>query len=845
MRGSAAFRAAVAPGGALAGPWVKNELWRRARAVPSLDLRFAENKSLVDATTGSQLVTFTRASSGTFVGSDGVIKTAVTNLLLRSEEFDNASWTKTRSSITANAEIAPNGTTTADKLVEDSSASASHPLISTSVSFTAGATLSLSVYVKASERTSVVLRINNGSDSVWCAFNLATGTVGTVANSGTGSGAAGSIQNVGNGFYRCTLTGVCSSTASTGICVIYPAVSSTDPSNTSIVYTGDGTSGLFIWGAQLEQSSTVGEYIPTTSTINSAPRFDHNPTTGESLGLLVEEQRTNLVLRSEEFDNASWNKALTTVSPNAISAPNGTTTADKLEETSGTGEHLIWQARTGSSETLTLSVFCKQAERTRVRLGLSNFATEATGAIYDLVSGSVVSVTASGTDYTNPSASISAFGNGWFRCVFTVTKGTVNTTNNPFVETVTGSSFSFAGTAGSGLFLWGAQLEQSSTVGEYIPTTSAINSAPRFDHNPTTGESLGLLVEEQRTNLVLRSEEFDNASWSTAGITRTANTSTAPNGAVTADTITENSATDPHLLFQAATASGTCTFSIYVKQGSGSRFFTIGFNRAATHFVSATFDLALGTNTQTLVLGYSGQSASITAVGDGYYRCSVTAVSDTVSDARIGLASTSTHTSTSRGFQSYTGDGTSSFIVWGAQLEAGAFPTSYIRTTTATVTRSADVASISGSNFSSWYRQDEGTVFYDGQVLGSDPSTNKNILGLSNGSNNNTIDMFIPSALNQRFRMVTGGVNQALQNLVDAASVYSPVKCTYAFKVDDTTSASGGTVLSTDTSCSVPTVDRFTLGSLTTGEAQLAARYKRVTFWPTRLSNSTLQAVTQ
>jgi hypothetical protein len=82
MRGSAVFRTGVAPGGALAGPWVQNSLWTRARAVPSLDLRFADNKSLVDATTGAQnLVTFTRASSGTYVGSDGVLRSAVTNLL--------------------------------------------------------------------------------------------------------------------------------------------------------------------------------------------------------------------------------------------------------------------------------------------------------------------------------------------------------------------------------------------------------------------------------------------------------------------------------------------------------------------------------------------------------------------------------------------------------------------------------------------------------------------------------------------------------------------------------------------------------------------------------------------
>ena len=81
MRGTAAFRAAIAPGGVLAGPGVTNELWRRARAVPSLDLQFADRKSLVDATTGSNLVTFTRASSGTYVGSDGLIKTQRLQLL--------------------------------------------------------------------------------------------------------------------------------------------------------------------------------------------------------------------------------------------------------------------------------------------------------------------------------------------------------------------------------------------------------------------------------------------------------------------------------------------------------------------------------------------------------------------------------------------------------------------------------------------------------------------------------------------------------------------------------------------------------------------------------------------
>ena len=80
MQGSAAFRVAVAPGGALAGPWVRNSLWTAARAVPSLDLRFVDNKSQIDAVTGQQLVTFTRASSGTFVDSAGTLQTAATDV---------------------------------------------------------------------------------------------------------------------------------------------------------------------------------------------------------------------------------------------------------------------------------------------------------------------------------------------------------------------------------------------------------------------------------------------------------------------------------------------------------------------------------------------------------------------------------------------------------------------------------------------------------------------------------------------------------------------------------------------------------------------------------------------
>ena len=268
-----------------------NQLWDLGGSRPSLDLRFADNKSLTDATTGASLVTFTRASSGTFVGSNGVLQTAVTNLLLRSEEFDNASWTKVRASISANTITAPNGTLTADTGIEDTSSSTTHNPLIQDATIVANGTYTASLYVRAKERSrgAIWFSSTDSANYVSGEFNLNTGTIATVI-AGTGSGALAAISNVGDGWFRVSITGSIGGSLTTGRLVLRMA----DASG-SVVYTGDGTSGLFLWGAQIEQSATVGEYIPTTSTINSAPRFDHNPTTGESLGLLVEEARTNSV----------------------------------------------------------------------------------------------------------------------------------------------------------------------------------------------------------------------------------------------------------------------------------------------------------------------------------------------------------------------------------------------------------------------------------------------------------------------------------------------------------------------------------------------------------------------
>ena len=246
----------------------------------SLDLRFAVNKTL------DPRITFTRASTGTYVGGDGALKTAVTNLLLRSEEFDNASVIKVNAAVTANAIAAPNGTLTADKFVENTAASAAHIVANETFSVTSGLSYRLSVYCKAAERNWVFMLgsgVPFGVNGIY--VNLSNGATG----SSTGSPSSVIVTPFDNGWYRISFSLTAGSSAAAGLQV------RTAIGDGGGTYTGDGTSGIYVWGAQLEQASTAGEYIPTTSTINSAPRFDHNPTTGESLGLLVEEARTNSI----------------------------------------------------------------------------------------------------------------------------------------------------------------------------------------------------------------------------------------------------------------------------------------------------------------------------------------------------------------------------------------------------------------------------------------------------------------------------------------------------------------------------------------------------------------------
>lgn len=171
------------------------------------------------------------------------------NLLNYSQGFDNAAWTKLNASVTGDTTTAPDGSTTADKLIENTTASVAHRL-SQSLSLTSGTTYTLTVYLKAAGRTVGYLALPAaafGGASTGAYFDL---SAVTTTNFGT---ATATITAVGSGWYQCSVTATATVTA-TDIVGIYTAV------GTSTTYTGDGTSGLYLWGAQLEVGSAFTTY---------------------------------------------------------------------------------------------------------------------------------------------------------------------------------------------------------------------------------------------------------------------------------------------------------------------------------------------------------------------------------------------------------------------------------------------------------------------------------------------------------------------------------------------------------------------------------------------------------
>ena len=422
-------------------------------------------------TTFSSLITFSRASNATRFSPTGQLEYAPHNLLLQSQTFDNASWLQVNTSIAPDAVTAPDGTVTADTLIEDS-ATTIHLCYQ---NVTASRVVTISVFAKlGSGSRFLTIGVSNSTSNYGSAtFNLSTGTSTQTQAAGSYSSASATITPAPQSFYRCTLT-VTTDTVSlirvglnnTGT----PTGSNRGFGNT---YTGDGTSGVYIWGAQVALGPNALDYTPTTTAVVYGPRFDYDPATLAAKGLLIEEQRTNSLTYSEQFDNAAWSKTASSITANAIASPDGTLTGDKLVEDTATSAHTISQSLSATTQSYTISVYVKKAERKYFQLFGRRDATNYNGVMIDLDTGSLLPPTRPATTNNVSTTTATSVGNGWWRIAMTYSYTTTGTTVALFALTNDSQTYSYTGDGTSGIYIWGAQLEAGAFATSYIPTTTA------------------------------------------------------------------------------------------------------------------------------------------------------------------------------------------------------------------------------------------------------------------------------------------------------------------------------------------------------------------------------------
>ena len=377
------------------------------------------------------------------------------------------------------------------------------------------------------------------------------------------------------------------------------------------------------------------------------------------------------------------------------------------------------------------------------------------------------------------------------------------------------------------------------STGTFVGSNGLVQTAaidvPRFDYNPTTLAAQGFLVEESRANLALYSEQFDNAAWTKNATSITPDVITSPNGALNADRLVENTATASHSMQQSfsVTSGVACTVSVYVK--STERFATLGLSPNATFGgTGATGFFNISNGTVRSAVGTV--TALITAVGDGWYRCSITATPTATgtANAAIGLSASGTA-------QSYTGDGTSGLYFWGAQIETGAFPTSYIPTTTATVTRAADESLI--NTLSPWYNATEGTLFAQAVPLAAPlPTAARNLFRINDVANTSSIDIRYLTSQKAGFVVVSASTPQAdLTTTNDYSSAVN--KLSGAYKALDFAVGLNGVTPVASTTGSVPTgLTSARLGW--DGTNYFSGYLQKIIYYPQRLTNAELQSLT-
>lgn len=514
---------------------------------------------------------------------------------------------------------------------------------------------------------------------------------------------------------------------------------------------------------------------------------------------LVELVPYNLFTYSSSFSNAAWAKVNSTVT-GGQNGYDGTTNAFLITDNSTSGVHLIGQTPVVSGQH-TISIYAKANSLNWIWLrGVQSSAN--VRAWFNLSTGTI------GTVETNGTANIESVGNGWYRCSLTIAN---HQSGFEFYYGVANANatIKYVG-SGQSIFVQDAQLVEGSTAKDYQKTETRLN-IPRLDYSNGTCPSL--LVEPQRTNIALQSSSFDTSPWilgnNVGAATITANNAIAPDGTLTADKIAFPSVGSPSqwsLVFQPFTASASAyNGSFYIKGELGTEVVWISFTKDGVNYQRQICNLT--TEWQRFDI-----SATLTSGADNF---------------QIGV-DTRDSSQTARPAQT--------IYLWGAQLEAGSYATSYIPTTSASVTRNADV--ISKTGISSLIGQTEGTLFVD---VNLDETSDYNGWFLKDNASYDTF-VFLQRESNGTIAVGYYG-SGALQARIETAPSQPSghYKIAFGYKNNDFVMYVNGTQIGTDTSGSVSgLMDYFDIHFGSTG----ANHQHAAALWKTRLTNTQLAQLT-
>ena len=551
----------------------------------------------------------------------------------------------------------------------------------------------------------------------------------------------------------------------------------------------------------------------------------------------------NLIPTSRYIGGSGWNQSGYNVYQDYAAAPDGTTTATKASPTSaGSGTSVaIGTGLSKTTDAYTWSMYAKMDSADYPAIALYWNSSGSAHVRFDIQNGTV-SATNNGNGTI--SGDIENVGNGWYRCVTTYSGATSTDATVYVLDSATNGDWNLSnGPDGvKGMLLWGAQLEIRSSVTAYTATTSqpitkyqpklltANANEPRFNHYPTTGESRGLLVEEARTNIIPYSTDFDQ--WSNKQyFDLEFNYGIAPDGTQTATKISESTFNVQQLFFYSLGTVGsvgeTQTFSVYAKAYTYDVLLMTIYGET-----TVSFNLTNGTA--------SGGGGSIEPVGNGWYRCIFTRTrGQTTTNAYIGF-STSTYNGV--GYQK-------SLLIWGAQYERAAFPTSYMPTSGSTGTRPQEVTEITGTSFTDWYIGDAWSAYIE-----FDTNTTNTYAGAMSFNNGSSLERVIFAA-----KQASDGLALNVRGRGNATQAYLTTTTGYAndgttlqriagtVGLNDHAFSGNGTATQTDTSGTVPSgINRLGIGTSVSGSTEpMTGHIRKIAYYPTRLTNDELQALTE